>query len=183
MLGSMNRGSRLAGWSVAAAATLLVGACAGPAANLQVGMPAQALTSIWGPPTARHALAGAERLEYATGPYGRQTWMVDLDEQGRVLRWQQVLDESNLMAWQGRLPGMTAEELRRTLGRPGDIRGGGWAGGQVWSWRYETHLCLWFQVSVGDDGIVSDGAFLPDPLCDARDDDRSAFNRHRGRPW
>jgi len=170
-------------WSLGLAAMILLAGCAGPAQTLRVGMPAQALPASLGTPTARYAMADAERLEYATGPYGRQTWMIDVDGQGRVLRWQQVLDESNLMALQGKLPGMTSDQLLRTLGRPGNMRGGAWAGGQVWSWRYETHLCLWFQVSVGEDGIVRDGAFLPDPLCDGRDDDRSAFNMIGRRPW
>ena len=72
-----------------------------------------------------------------------------------------------LLAWTlGLLPGMTIEELLRTLGRPGQRRGGGWQGGEVWSWRYATNDCLWFQVSIGDDRIVRDGAFGPDPLCD-----------------
>lgn len=168
--------------SLVAIATVLA-SCATVPGSLDHARNESDVRRILGGETGRHAIAAGQRLEYATGPYGRQTWMVDVDGQGRVLRWQQVLDESNLMALQGKLPGMTAEQLLRTLGRPGNIRGGGWAGGQVWSWRYETHLCLWFQVSVGDDGIVRDGAFLPDPLCDGRDDDRSAFNLIGRRPW
>ena len=123
-----------------------------------------------GTPTSRYPMPAGTRLEFATGPYGRTTWMVDLDATGAATTWQQVLAERNLHAVQGRLPGMTRDQLLRTLGRPGETRHGGWPGGQVWSWRFETHLCLWFQVSIGDDGIVRDGAFGPDPLCDAGDD-------------
>jgi hypothetical protein len=146
-------------------------ACAGPGLTpLPAGSDEAAVLQRWGAPTGRYAMPGGSRLEYATGPYGRTTWMVDLDSAGRVTGAQQVLDERNLQAVQGRLPGMTREELLRTLGRPGERRGGGRQGGEVWSWRFESPWCLWFQVSIGDDGIVRDGVFGPDPLCDDWDD-------------
>ena len=65
--------------------------------------------------------------------------------------------------WQGQ----DKEWLRYTLGRPGEVRGGGWQGGQVWSWRYPTTECFWFQVSVMDDGKLRDGGAIGiDPRCD-----------------
>jgi len=121
-----------------------------------------------GNPTARYPMAdGATRLEFARGPYGRETWMVDLDSAGRVTAADQVLDEAHFYAFQQRAPGMPRDELLRTLGRPGERKGGGWQGGEVWSWRYPTNDCLWFQVSIGNDGVVRDGAFAIDPRCDA----------------
>ena len=150
---------------------LLLAACAGPGVTpLRAGADEAELRQRWGAPTGRYALPAGTRVEYATGPYGRTTWMVDLDAAGGVAATQQVLDERNLRRVQGLLPGMPRDELLRTLGRPGERRGGGWQGGEVWSWRYETHLCLWFQVSIGDDGRARDGAFGPDPLCDDRDE-------------
>jgi hypothetical protein len=124
-----------------------------------------------GTPTGRYALpAGGTRLEYATGPWGRHTWMVDLDAAGRVTAARQVLGEAELAAFQARAPGMPQDELLRTLGRPGERRPGGWAGGEVWSWRYPTNDCLWFQVSIGDDRRVTAGAFGIDPACDPPSD-------------
>lgn len=121
----------------------------------------------WGAPTSRYAMpGGATRLEYATGPFGRHTWMIDLDAQGRVGAVDQVLDEKHFNAFQVQAPGMSRDELLRTLGRPGERRGGGWQGGEVWSWRYPTNDCLWFQVSLGDDQRVKDGAYGIDPVCD-----------------
>lgn len=121
-----------------------------------------------GAPTGRYTLPeGGTRLEYATGPYGRQTWMVDLDRGGRVVVAQQVLTAENLAAFQAKAPGMPREQLLATIGRPGERRGGGRQGGEVWSWRYQTNDCLWFQVSIADDGRVRDGAFGIDPTCDA----------------
>jgi len=127
----------------------------------------------FGTPTARYAMPDATtRLEFATGPYGRETWMVDVDAAGHVAGARQVLSEASFGAFQVRAPGMLRDELLRTLGRPGERRSGGWQGGQVWSWRYPTNDCLWFQVSIGDDGIVRDGAYGIDPRCDAPNDTR-----------
>lgn len=125
----------------------------------------------WGQPSARYGLAdGGQRLEYATGPFGRSTWMLDLDSGGRLARAEQVLTDSSLQALQARLPGMPRDELLRTLGTPGERRGGGRQGGEIWSWRYETNECLWFRVSIGDDGQVRDGAFYPDYACERMSD-------------
>ena len=145
-------------------------ACAGfglPA--LQPGQDEAAVKTVLGTPNARHALpAGATRLEFARGPMGRETWMVDLDASGHVTRWVQALAEPRLHAFQQRAPGMPQHELLRTLGRPAERRAGGWAGGEVWSYRYFTNDCLWFQVSLGDDHVVRDAGFGIDPRCDDR---------------
>ena len=119
-----------------------------------------------GPPTARYAMpGGATRLEYASGPAGRETWMVDIDAAGRVTQARQVLNEAGFDAFQRHAAGMSRAELLRTLGTPGERRGGGWQGGEVWSWRYPNNDCLWFQVSIGADGRVRDGAYGFDPTC------------------
>lgn len=126
----------------------------------------------WGPPTATYALAdGIERLEYATGPYGRTTWMIDFDAGGRVVRARQVLNEAEFIAVQEAAAGhLYRPQLLRWLGTPGQRQGGGRAGGQVWSWRYPTNDCLWFQASVADDGRVTSAAYGLDPACDGPPD-------------
>ncbi|MFN7724688.1 MAG: hypothetical protein ACK5QH_06415 [Rubrivivax sp.] len=154
----------------------VLSACATPPA--WVGQTETQVLARWGAPTARYTLtaptAGAppavQRLEYASGPYGRTTWMLDLDASGRVVAARQVLDEAALAAFQATAPGLGREALLRALGTPGERRHGGWAGGQVWSWRYPTNDCLWFQVSLGDDGLVRSASFGTDPRCDAAND-------------
>jgi len=139
--------------------------------------PGQSLSQVMqqrGAPTASYAMPnGLTRLEFATGPFGRETWMVDVDTSQQVLAAQQVLNEASFADFQRHAQGMSRAELLRTLGRPGESRSGGWQGGQVWSWRYPTNDCLWFQASIGDDGIVRDGAYGIDPRCDTRNDGRS----------
>ena len=152
------------------AAALLLAACT--AAPPSPGSARDEVLRDWGRPSARHALsAGAERLEYASGPYGRTTWMIDIDAAGRVVQARQVLNEAEFMQVQVRAAsGLDGQELLRWIGRPGERRHGGWAGGEVWSWRYPTNDCLWFQVSVSDRGQVTSGAFAIDPACDAPSD-------------
>jgi hypothetical protein len=146
-------------------------ACAAPP---QPGQSVGQLMQQRGMPTARYSMPnGVTRLEFATGPFGRETWMVDVDAGQQVLAAQQVLNEASFAEFQRHAPGMTRDELLRTLGRPGERRSGGWQGGQVWAWRYPTNDCLWFQASIGDDGIVRDGAYGIDPACDTRNDGRS----------
>jgi len=152
--------------SICLAAALLLAACATPPPG--VGSVRDDVLRTWGRPTARYAMpAGAERLEYASGPYGRTTWMIDLDAGGRVTQARQVLNEAEFLQVQIRSAGgMTTDELLRWIGSPGEVRSGGWQGGQVWSWRYPTNDCLWFQVSVTDSGTVTGGAYGIDPRCD-----------------
>ena len=120
----------------------------------------------WGAPSGRYALPdGNQRLEYATGPYGRTTWMVDVDRNGRVTQARQVLNEAEFQQVQAATL-LRRDQLLRWLGRPGERRHGGWQGGEVWSWRYPTNDCLWFQSSLADDGRVSGSAYAIDPRCD-----------------
>lgn len=125
---------------------------------------AQAL-AVMGQPTGRYALdQGRQRLEFAKGPYGRVTWMLDLSPDGRVVSVQQALTPQNFAAVRN---GMSRDELLRLLGRPAD-RAGEYMNRETWSWRYETYDCLWVRVTLTAEGRVRGGAsYLPDPICDA----------------
>jgi hypothetical protein len=147
----------------------LLAACATPGFTpLKGGMSEAEVVKAWGPPTARHALPAGTRLEWATGPEGLETWMVDLDAAGKAVLWRQVLSYANLRAVQGQLPGLSTQELLAALGRPGHQRPDR-NGGEVWSWRHESPFCLWFQASINVSGRVKDAAFAPDPKCDFHD--------------
>jgi hypothetical protein len=152
------------------AAAVLAGCAAFHAPPLAPGQSEGEVLALLGPPTGRYGLPdGAQRLEFARGPLGRQTWMVDIGPDGRSRRAEQVLNEAHFADFQQRAQGMTVDELLRTLGRPGERRHGGWAGGELWSWRYPTNDCLWFQVSIGTDARVIGGSYGIDPACDVND--------------
>ena len=143
-------------------------ACATPPPPL--GTPADQVLQTRGMPTARYAMPDSgERLEYATGPYGRETWMIDIDASRRVVAARQVLNEAEFLKVQSATD-LTADEMLRWIGTPGDRRGGGRQGGQVWTWRYPTNDCLWFHASVTDEGRVWGASYGIDWSCDAPSD-------------
>jgi hypothetical protein len=156
-----------------AAAALAAGCASYRPHDLRAGMTeAEAAQTLGLKSTGRHAGPdGQTRVEYATGPYGRVTWMIDLDASGKVVAWDQVLDEAHFTWVQTHFQGRDRAWLLYHLGRPGEVRGGGWQGGQVWSYRYPTNECLWFQLSILDDGRLRDGGgYGIDPRCDAPSD-------------
>ena len=151
--------------STLASAAVVLGACAGYGpTDVAPGQTEADVVRSMGLPTGRYPLpGGASRLEYARGPYGRQTYMVDLDPTGRVLGWQQVLTQQNFLRV---LPGMSRGELLLLLGRPGEVFAVPWQKSEVWNYRYATNDCLWFQVTVTLDGVVKDSGHGVDRRCD-----------------
>ena len=84
-----------------------------------------------------------------------------------------MLNESHFADFQGRAPGMSRAALLRELGTPGERKGAGLMGGELWSWRYPTNDCLWFQVTLDTDtDQVRAAGYGIDPRCDALSGDR-----------
>ncbi|MDP1535945.1 MAG: hypothetical protein Q8L95_02000 [Burkholderiales bacterium] len=139
-------------------------ACAGYSpGDLRPGQTEADVRARMGEPTGRYTLPdGGSQLEYARGPMGKHTYMIDVDATGRVRGWEQVLTEPRFDAIKIAEP---QAEVRNGLGQPSETRVG-WRGvGQVWSYRYESLFCRWFQVwLVG--GRVREAAYATDPMCE-----------------
>ncbi len=152
----------LAAWGVALGA--LAGCTSYSPQGLQTGHVEAQVRQQMGEPTGRYPLAdGATRLEYARGPVGRHTYMIDLDAQGRLLQWEQVLDAWTFAQMS---PGLPKAEVLRRVGRPAHTMRVH-SGNEVWSWRHANYNCLWFQVEFTPAGLVHSGASLGlDPECD-----------------
>lgn len=150
--------------TTALTATLMAGCAFLNPEKIPAGTPSADLTARFGPPTGEYPLpGGGKRLEYARGPYGKQTWMFDLDAGGRLARTSQVLTEPNFNAIRR---GMARDEVLAAIGRPGETSRIGWQDRTLWSYRYETPFCQWFQVGLSPSGQVVDSGYTPDPLCD-----------------
>lgn len=155
-------------WPWIAAAALALGACSsyGPR-GLEPGAPVAEVRAAMGEPTGEYpGPDGTRRLEYAKGPYGLHTFMVDIDAQGRLVRSQQVLTRANFDTIR---VGTSRDELLYRIGRPADARGLPYQNRQLWSYRYDGTFCEWFQVSLNPRGEVVDTGYGPDPICTAED--------------
>jgi hypothetical protein len=147
---------------------LFLAACSGyaPPAHLS-GLTADQIVAQMGPPETRRQIdGGGTRLEFPRGPYGVHTWFVYLDASGRAVRSEQVLNEQNFLKIN---PGMSQDEVRRTLGRPGEVEGLARSRGTVWSYRYDNPFCRWFQVEISQERTVRSAGYGEPPECSRRD--------------
>jgi hypothetical protein len=146
---------------------LLCGACGTYSPReVQIGQSRDEVLKLMGPPTNQYrGPDGGQRLEYARGPMGRDTFMVDLDASGHVLGWAQVLTQARFAQI---VPGLRREDVLFALGRPSNQKRYVRQHEDVWSYRFGVRdaACEWFQVSLGDDGRVRSAGLAPDPLCD-----------------
>jgi len=149
-------------------AAVLAG-CALGTPTVRSGQPEAEVLAAMGKPTGRYLLPeGGQRLEYATGPNGHVTWMVDLNAGGRVTGVAQVLQERYFAQVRD---GMSREDLLRLLGRPAD-RAREWQHRETWSWRFETYDCVWFRVTLSaEQRVLGGGSVMTDPRCDPRGGD------------
>jgi len=149
-----------------ACAGLLVAGCAvtNPSAKVPPGSSVADATGALGKPTGEYALpGGGRRLEYATGPSGRETWMLDFDAGGKLVRTEQVLNDNTFNTMN---PGLTRDEVLLRIGRPAGRRTLARTGEEVWTYRYESPACVYFQISFDrTTGRSINSGRLPDPIC------------------
>jgi hypothetical protein len=123
-------------------AALLAG-CANFSA-VSSGMPAQQVQAKLGTPeTVRKNSDGSEVWEYPGGPLGRQTYMVTLGSDRAVREVHQVLGDEYFSKVRA---GMSRDEVRQLLGKPGEIMMFGARDEEVWSWRYLQQNPMFFNV-------------------------------------
>src|SRR5262245_269222 len=62
--------------------------------DLQPGTPINDVIARMGQPTGEYrGPDGTRRVEFARGPAGKHTYMVDVNPQGQVVKWEQVLTD------------------------------------------------------------------------------------------
>ena len=126
----------------------ILAACAGYSpGNLQPGTPIADVVARMGQPTSEYrGPDGTRRVEFARGPFGKHTYMVDVNPQGQVIRWEQVLTEQNFF---NLAVGMSEAEVLYNIGRPSEVLSIPRRQEQVWSYRYDTYeRCIWFQINI-----------------------------------
>jgi hypothetical protein len=141
----------------------LVGCTALPPKPEDMGTAISVFTQKYGPPTAVTPTGSGKRLVYRTGPYGEETYFVDVEPTGRITAWQQVLTEDNFKKIQ---PNMPAQAVIDLLGPCSETRSLARNRGSVCSYRYRSPFCQWFSIELTAEGFVRSAGYLPDPRCD-----------------
>ena len=115
-----------------------------------------------GPDTIRERDDGSKLYEYPRGPEGTQTWMVEIGPDGRYRGMSDALAEANLARVR---PGMSRDEVRRLLGRPGSTGRQPGFDGTVMTWKVQAGpgVTEMFHVELGPDGRVAKVDRSPDP--------------------
>jgi hypothetical protein len=132
-----------------------------------IGIGRDELVRRMGQPDMERHLDEGSRLEFPRGPYGKHTWFVYFNANGRVARAEQVLTEKNF----SRIDvGMTQDDVRQRLGRPSEIQVLGRARGVVWNYRYENNSCQWFQVELSLQQEVRSAGYGEPPECQRPND-------------
>jgi outer membrane protein assembly factor BamE (lipoprotein component of BamABCDE complex) len=96
---------------------------------------------------------GTRRLAYPRGPLGTQTYMADIGTDGRLLAIRQVLNDDVFYRIQ---PGMTRDDVLRTIGPPGDTMGFPLSGNYAWDYRFVDtwgYVAI-FSVTFNREGLV-----------------------------
>lgn len=149
---------------------VLLAGCAGIAGGPppQPGEPLAAVVARLGQPSAVYPLADGQELEYATGPYGQQTYMARFGADGRLRSYQQVLTGEQFATI--KLNSARHEDVLRAVGRPAEVSHVHLNNYEVWSYRYKE-AGVWnsmMHVHFDQDGIVRLMQNGPDPMYEER---------------
>jgi len=111
----------------------LLAACA--AAPPVPGQPLADVLARYGRPTASYTIGADTELEYATGPWGQQTYMARFGPDQRLLSYRQVLDSKTF--GQVQLGVSTKQDILQLIGHPAETSYLPRQKLEVWSYRYK----------------------------------------------
>lgn len=95
------------------------------------------------PETVRKNADGSQVWEYPTGPAGRQTYMIGVGADKSVKDVRQVLSDEYFARVR---PGMSRDDVRQILGKPGIVSNYPARDEEVWTWRYQQVNPMFFNV-------------------------------------
>lgn len=132
--------------------------CAGYSPSKSViGVDRVALVVDMGQPDREYTVDGVKVLHFPRGPAGSHTYFVYLDENDRVLRWDQVLTEDRFDTIRS---GMTREQVIETIGVSKITNGLARDRGYVWHYRYKTTQCRSFVIEFTPENVVRSAGYL-----------------------
>ncbi len=156
------------GWykAILLTAALTIGGCAGYGPSKEfIGLTRSETIARLGAPNPMPAdLDRAARLDFPRGPSGKHTYAVYFDAQGSVTGYRQLLTDENFAKI---VPGLDESEVVDLIGVSKNTFGLGRGRGYVWSYRYVTPLCHWFQVEFTAEKKVRSAGYSLPPECRA----------------
>jgi len=114
---------------------VLAGCASYGGGSLPPGAPEAQVRSVMGAPALEFPNAdGSRRLVYPRGPLGTQTFMADIDPNGILQSITPVLSDDSFYQVK---PGMTREQVLRTIGPPGEAMYFARTNQDAWDYRYQ----------------------------------------------
>lgn len=126
------------------------------------GEPESAVLARLGQPTHRYQDGKHHLLEYATGPWGQQTYMVRIGADGKVISFEQVLTTQKFASI--KIGQATKDDVLRTIGAPSETVYLPLSQLEVWSYPYREND-VWdsmMHVHFDKAGIVREMMNAPD---------------------
>lgn len=123
------------------------------------------ISRLGSPDPEASAPAEEDRLDFPRGPMGKETYFVYFDKNGNAVRFLQALTEDRFALIH---EGMSSEEVVRLIGRSRNTFGLARERGFVWSYRYQSPFCQWFQIEFSKEGVVRSTGFGKPPECRGR---------------
>ncbi len=133
-----------------------------PSDELLGSTPSEVIAKLGEPFPRPESLQGIRRLEFPRGPYGRHTYFVYFNADGRAERFAQVLEEKNFDRIQR---GMDQSEVIDLIGVARDTFSLARDTGYVWNYRYISPFCQWFQIEFTPEGKVRSTGYSKPPEC------------------
>ncbi len=142
------------------------------------GEPEQAIRDKLGSPTHQYQDGNTRLLEYASGPFGQQTYMARIGADGRLVSFEQVLKSDKFAMI---VPGVSNKpDVLHLIGAPGSVSYLSLPDLEVWSYAYKE-ANVWdsmMHVHFDKAGIVRKMENGPDPARDP--DHKIGFGLLRG---
>jgi hypothetical protein len=150
------------------AALALAGCAALMRSAPAVGDPVATVTAKFGQPSAVYPAAAGQVLEYATGPFGQETYMARMGPDGRLAAFEQVLTGEKFATL--KIGSANKTEVLHTLGRPAERSYLALPDLEVWSYRYKESGVWNSMMHVHFDraGVVRMMQNGPDPMYEEK---------------
>ncbi len=155
--------SRLAGVLLVMTTALLAGCQTYGPSERFIGLSReQVIAQMGNPYPAPPDLSRAQRLDFPRGPFGKHTYSLQFDAEGKVVSYTQLLNEENFRQI---TPGMDVSEVIERIGMSRDQFGLARNRGYGWNFRYITPLGQGVQIGfTAENKVRSTGYGLP-PEC------------------